>query len=309
MIVVAGSINADLVARVAHLPREGETQIARRYDVHGGGKGANQALAARRSGAEVALIGAVGRDGFAEVALASLREAGVDLAGVAALDAPTGVALIHVDAHGRNTITVVPGANQSFHAAMLADRILDGRTTLVLQLEIPLAEATRVAQRASARRSRVMLNAAPPMALSADLLDAVDVLIVNEHEAVVVAEAASVAPDPVAFCVAMADRHALAAVVTLGADGLVATDARNRYRMPAARVDVVDTTAAGDAFVGALAASLDRGDALADALAEGAAAGSHACTAAGAQPSIGLRERWRAMASDLRGRMTVESRR
>ncbi len=111
MIVVLGSINADLVARVAHLPREGETQSASDYAVHAGGKGANQALASRRAGADVAFAGAVGRDGFAEIALAALRDAGVDLSGVAISRRPTGVALIHVDAQGRNTITVVPGAS------------------------------------------------------------------------------------------------------------------------------------------------------------------------------------------------------
>ncbi|MBK7331916.1 MAG: hypothetical protein IPI87_05830 [Betaproteobacteria bacterium] len=111
MVVVFGSINADLVATVAVLPREGETRTASGYAVHAGGKGANQALAARRAGARVTLVGAVGRDGFAEIALGTLRDAGVDLSGVAISNRPTGVALIHVDAQGRNTITVVPGAN------------------------------------------------------------------------------------------------------------------------------------------------------------------------------------------------------
>jgi len=110
------------------------------------------------------------------------------------------------------------------------------------------------------------------------------------------------------FCVAAADRHALTAIVTLGADGLVAADAKRRFQLPAARVEVVDTTAAGDAFVGALAAALDRGDDLADALADGAASGSYACTRAGAQPSIGPRARWTELARELRAAATVESR-
>jgi ribokinase len=260
------------------LPREGETQRASAYAVHPGGKGANQALAASRAGARVVLAGAVGRDAMADAALALVRAAGVDIDAVARVDAPTGLALIHVDAQGRNAITIVPGANATVHAAMLRHRDLDGRTTLVLQLEIPLDEVTSAARacRCARRARRPQRGAAA--ALSADLLDAVDVLVVNEHEAATVARAASLPADPAAFCVAAANRHALAAIVTLGADGVVAADATGSYRLPAAHVDVVDTTAAGDAFVGALAAALDRGDSLADALADGAAAGSYACT-------------------------------
>ena len=277
--------------------------------MHPGGKGANQALAASRAGAHVALVGAVGRDAMADTALALVRAAGVDAADVARVDAPTGLALVHVDAQGRNAITIVPGANATVHAAMLADRHVDGRATLVLQLEIPLDEVTRAAQRADARGALVVLNAAPAAPLPVDLLDAIDVLVVNEHEAAVVAGAASLPVDPMAFCEAAADRHALAAIVTLGDRGVVAADAAHRYRLPAARVEVVDTTAAGDAFVGALAAALDRGDALADALADGVAAGSQACTEAGAQPSIAPRERWRSAARALRAAAAVESRR
>src|SRR5436190_216378 len=140
LVVVLGSINADLVARVEHLPREGETQRASAYAVLPGGKGANQALAACRAGARVALVGAVGRDAMADASLALVRAAGVDTAAVARVDAATGIALIHVDARGANAITIVPGANALVHAAMLPDRDADARTTLVLQLEIPLAE-------------------------------------------------------------------------------------------------------------------------------------------------------------------------
>lgn len=276
--------------------------------MHPGGKGANQALAARRAGARVALLGAVGRDAMADAALALVRAAGVEIGGIALVDAPTGLALIHVDARGANAITIVPGANALVHAAMLRDRDVDGRTTLVLQLEVPLAEVTRAAQQADARGALVVLNAAPAAPLPDDLLDAVDVLVVNAHEAATIARAASLPADPMDFCVAAADRHALTAIVTLGADGLVAADAKRRFQLPAARVEVVDTTAAGDAFVGALAAALDRGDDLADALADGAASGSYACTRAGAQPSIGPRARWTELARELRAAATVESR-
>jgi len=130
--------------------------------VHPGGKGANQALAARRAGARVALLGAVGRDAMADAALALVRAAGVEIGGIALVDAPTGLALIHVDARGANAITIVPGANALVHAAMLRDRDVDGRTTLVLQLEVPLAEVTRAAQQADARGALVVLTPRRP---------------------------------------------------------------------------------------------------------------------------------------------------
>lgn len=308
MVVVFGSINADLVARVPHLPQEGETQTAIGYAVHAGGKGANQALAARRAGGRVALAGAVGKDGFAEVALATLREAGVDLSRVGRAEGPTGIALIHVDAAGRNAITVVPGANARAHAAAVEDGVLDATATIMLQLEVPPAEVAALARRASSRGARVVLNVAPPAELPDALLHDVDVLVANEHEAAVVARFAGLPPEPEAFCAAAADRWRLAAVVTIGADGLVAADATHSYRVPAHRVEAVDTTAAGDAFVGALVAALDRGAGLADALADGAAAGSHACIGHGAQPSIGDRREWKDAARELAARSVVQPR-
>lgn len=309
MIVVFGSINADLVARVAALPREGETQIATGYAVHAGGKGANQALAARRAEAVVAFCGCVGRDAFADVALAPLRDAGVDLAGVGPADAPTGIALIHVDAQGRNTITVVPGANARALAGGVPDAALGPSTTALLQLEVPVAQVAALASRARTRGARVILNAAPPAPLPDSLLDDVDVLVVNEHEAGAIAAQAGLPEAPDAFCDAAADRWKLAAIVTLGAQGLVAADTAQRFRVPAVPVDVRDTTAAGDAFVGALAAALDRGAALHEALAEGVAAGSHACGGEGAQPSIGARVRWLDRAREASTKAVTELRR
>ena len=139
MVVVFGSINLDLVARVARLPRPGETLAGASFATSPGGKGANQALAARRAGAAVAMFGAVGRDAFAAPALALLDEAGIDLAGVRATDAATGVALIHVDDAGQNAITVVPGANALARAADVPDSVLGPDTLLMLQFEAPHA--------------------------------------------------------------------------------------------------------------------------------------------------------------------------
>jgi ribokinase len=308
VVIVFGSINADLVARVATLPREGETQLAIDYAVHPGGKGANQALAARRAGAHVALAGAVGQDTFADVALATVREAGVNLSRIAIVEGSTGIALIHVDAAGRNAITVVPGANARARASAVQDIDLNATATVVMQLEVPIVEVAALARRASSRGARVMLNVAPPAELPDALLHDVDVLVANEHEAAAIARAARLPQAPEAFCAAAADRWRLTAVVTLGAAGLVAADATHAFRVPARRVEAVDTTAAGDAFAGALAAALDRGATLTDALAEGAAAGSHACTGHGAQPSIGDRRDWIDAARELSARSIVQPR-
>jgi len=293
LIVVFGSINADLVARVGHLPREGETQAASAYAVHAGGKGANQALAARRAGAEVALVGAVGRDGHADHALSHLRDAGVALDALRAVPGPTGIALIHVDDAGRNTITIVPGANATLRSTDLPDRLLDADTTLVLQLEVPLPEVVAVALRARGRGARVILNAAPAEPFGVDaLLRNVDTLVLNEHEAESIADRARLPAQPDRFAAAVADRWRCDAVVTLGARGALAATRDATWMLPATAVAVVDTTGAGDAFVGAYAAAVDRGAGMAERLGDAIAAGSHACTRTGAQGSIGERADW-----------------
>jgi len=286
MIVVVGSINLDLTAQVARLPRAGETIAGRTFATDPGGKGANQALAARRAGADVALFGAVGNDAFAAPALALLRAGGVDLRGLRTVDARTGVALIHVDAAGENTITVIAGANAAVTADMLPDALLGPATLVLMPLEIPLAAVAAVASRARAAGARVLLNAAPAMALDAAMLSHVDVLVVNEHEAAVLAAPLGLPADPAEFCAAMAARFGHAAIATLGARGAVAATGAARIALRSPRVDVVDTVGAGDALTGALAAALDRGLALRDALREGVAAGALACTRRGAQASL-----------------------
>ena len=286
MIIVFGSINVDLTARVERFPQPGETIAGLSFAIAPGGKGANQALAARRAGAEVAMIGAVGNDAFSSTALSGLRDAGVALDGVRRMDGSTGTALIVVDASGQNSIVVIAGANGDVAASDLVDAALGPGTTVVLQLEVPLGAVAAVAQRARSRGTRVVLNAAPAMALPPTLLSAIDVLIVNEHEAQALASASGVPSSPESFAIAIYQRFGCAAIVTLGAQGAIAAAARTLLRATAPRVDVVDTTGAGDALVGALAAALDRGAEWPRALAEGVAAGSLACTAAGAQQAL-----------------------
>lgn len=302
MIVVFGSINVDLVTAVPRLPGPGETVKGPDHQTFPGGKGANQALAARRAGAEVAMVGAIGRDGFAPVALDLLKADGVDLSGVAAVDAPTGIAMIAVDAKAENLIIVASGANTRAAGAGVGTRLAAG-DTLLLQHEVPDAENVVAAGLARARGARVLLNAAPAAAVAEGLIELLDVLVVNEHEAAEVGAAANLPADPIAFAQAFAERFDAVAVVTLGAEGAFAAAPGETYRIPAYPARVVDTTAAGDCFVGAFAAALDRGAGLRDALVEGVAAGSLAVETAGAQPSLPTRSAIAARADKLRARL------
>ncbi len=285
MIVVFGSINVDLVVRVAALPRPGETVLAPSYDAVAGGKGANQAVAAARAGAAVRMVGCVGRDGFADLALATLRDAGVGLSAVAAVDAPTGCAMICVDAQGRNQIAVASGANRRVRAARLDDAALGPETTLVLQLEIDHGETWAVIERARSRGARIVLNAAPAAKVPAAALRALDVLIMNEIEAGMLAGGVS-AGDPLAVARNVAAAMGVVTIVTRGKDGACAFEQGAAWRIGALPVAALDTTAAGDAFVGVLAAALDAGTDLAGALHRASVAGGLACTKPGAQPSL-----------------------
>lgn len=287
MIVVFGSINIDLVARVHVLPRAGETVAGPDYQVIAGGKGANQALAARRAGADVAMIGAVGRDGFAAPALATLRDAGVDLSRVARVDAPTGAAFIAVDAAGQNQIVVAAGANAEVLASALDGLATSPRDILLLQWEVPELQILAAARWARARGMRVLLNRAPAGPISAELAGFLDVVIVNEHEALALGAGFNIdSLDPDMIAATLSERHGLAVAVTLGAQGALCWADGIRHESPAWPVAVVDTTAAGDTFCGALAAALDRRRGLETAIEFAAAAGSLACTRFGAQSSI-----------------------
>jgi ribokinase len=297
MITVFGSLNVDLVTAVERLPGAGETVIGPAYALHPGGKGANQALAARRAGAEVALIGAVGRDAFAEIALSLLAADGVDLAGVARVDAPTGAAFIAVDAAGANQIVVAAGANALASAQALSAMALGKRDVLLLQREVPEAECIAAARLVRKAGGRVILNLAPAGVPAAELLDNLDILIVNEHEAAVLAGAlgwGELVPDALAQRVDA--ERGVACIVTLGADGVVGWHGGVRRRLEAPEVEVVDTVAAGDSFVGAFAAALDAGYGFSSALQRGLAAGSLACTVVGAQPSVPRRAEIEALA-------------
>jgi ribokinase len=301
VIVVFGSINIDLVTKVAHIPAPGETAIGPSYSVIPGGKGANQALAAQRAGAKVALAGATGRDGFADIALSLLRAEGVDLSAVATSELPTGAAFIAVDASGENAIVVAAGANGHVRAEQIKDFAWKAGDFLLLQRETPDAEGEAAAHFARSRGASVILNLAPAGVISRRYLEALDVLIMNEHEAMVVGKEVlgSETTDPLAVARAIDRDFNTAAIVTLGAKGASGWSGGLNSAAPAPPIIAIDTTAAGDAFVGAFAAALDQKQEFSAALICGVAAGTLACARNGAQPSLPHAEEIRAAAAKI----------
>ena len=287
MIVVFGSINIDLVTKVERIPAPGETVIGGDYSKAPGGKGANQALAARRAGGRVRMAGAYGRDGFADEALRLLRADGVDLAQALAVDSPTGAAFITVDGHGENAIVVASGANSAAKAEPLAS--LDWRTGdwLIMQREVPDSEVFRAAEIARAGGAKVFLNNAPALPLTPSQVRLFDAICVNETEAAILGAYLGFADrDPGAVAERLAKDFGVMAIATLGSLGAVLAHDGPTLRRAPPKVKVVDTTGAGDTFIGAFVAAMARGAGANTALREGLAAGSLACTLPGAQPSM-----------------------
>lgn len=301
MLVVFGSVNIDLVFALPALPRPGETVLGSGYRIAPGGKGANQAVAAARDGANVRFYGCVGTDAFGRLARDSLAAAGVDTTGLCDGGRPTGCAAVCTDAAGRNLIAVASGANLDAHAAQMPDSALGPDTTLVLQMEVPADEVAAAIARAKTRGSRVVLNLAPALPLDPDTLHAVDVLVVNEGEAAALAAALRVVATGDAAGVARRLASVLGniVVITLGGRGAVAAGVDDAWRVDALPVQPVDTTAAGDAFTGVLAAAIDRDVPLPEALHRASVAGGLACLVPGAQPSLPDRATIDARRADL----------
>lgn len=287
-LIVLGSANTDYTVVVDRHPTPGETLLGGDVSVATGGKGANQALAAARSGALPVFVGAVGADAGGRALLDALGAGGVDVSTVARVaDAPTGVALITVARDGENTIVVAPGANGRIDAdavlATIADLAGPG-TVLLSQLEVPLDVVHTAAEAIEQRGGRVVLNLSPAREIPEGLLGVTDPLVVNasEAEAVSGASITDVASAQRAAQGLLDRCHSV--VITLGGDGAVWAGADGAGHVAAPRVDVVDTTGAGDAFVGALAAELADGASLQQAVGAGVRSGAAAVQWRGAQP-------------------------
>lgn len=292
-ICVVGSLNMDLVARSARIPKPGETIIGGDLHMLPGGKGANQAVAAARLGAPTAMVGKVGRDAFAAPLLDNLAAARIDATFVTeAGTVATGVALIVVDDAGENSIVVAPGANHQLLPADVAaaEAIIAGAKVLLLQLEVPLPAVIKAAELAHAHGVTVILNPAPAQTLSPELLKLVDILIPNETEAeILTGRPVSDRADAEKAAEALRGQGVETVILTLGSRGAVLLDGRQSVPVAAFPITPVDTTAAGDAFVGGLAVALAEGRPLPEAVRWGNAAGALAATALGAQPSLPTR--------------------
>ncbi|MFK4225495.1 ribokinase [Streptomyces sp. NPDC019890] len=285
-IAVLGSTNMDLVAYVAHAPKRGETVTGREFRTIPGGKGSNQAVAAARAGGEVSMIGAVGSDDFGALLRHTLVSSGVDIDLLRTAEGPSGTAHIVVDDEGANSIVVIPGANGTVTALAPGDEALIATADmLLLQLELPLSAVLDGAEAARRHGVRTILTPSPAQPLPPELLAVTDLLVPNEHEA--------------ATLTGVSDPHTAAeellrlvpeVVITLGSAGsLYATRGATPLTVPAPEVTAVDTTGAGDTFVGALAVALGEGKPMPQALGWAAAAAALCVQRPGASTSMPYR--------------------
>ena len=285
-VVVIGSANLDLVLQVNRHPDAGETILATGSQRHAGGKGLNQAVAAARGGAHTAFVGAVGRDEAGQALLETMRDAGIDTSAVRLVDRPTGMAMVLVQPSGENAIIVEPGANALAELTPAGEALIRESAVLVAQLEVPLTVIERAVRLARTSSTTVVLNAAPVVPVDDALLSEVDILVVNEHEAVTFGGA----PDAVDAATALSNRVG-ETIVTLGASGAAHVTRKGEVRLvPGIPVTAVDTTGAGDTFVGVLAASISLGMSMTEALNRAVVAGAVAVEGHGAVPSIPTRQ-------------------
>ncbi len=281
MLVILGSVNADLLFKVKKLPAPGETVLCPGYTMAPGGKGSNQAAAAAKAGAVTHFIGHLGDDAYGPIVRAILVEAGIDCTRLAVSQRPTAIAVIGVDETGENAIIVASGANLDTNAGQVPDDLLGPAATLLCQNEIRMSETAAILTRGKAAGARTILNLAPAGPLEPAVLDTLDVLVVNEIEAQMAA--GTTEGEPLDLARRLAAQHHLTCVVTLGAAGAIAVGPEGGWQVGSLKIRPVDTTGAGDAFVGVLAAGLDAGRSMPEALHRASIGAGLACLAVGAQ--------------------------
>jgi ribokinase len=286
MITVFGSVMLDLTGRLDRFPAAGETVMGSTFATSPGGKGANQALAARRAGGRVRMVGAAGRDGMGDEALALLKAGGVDLRDVRRVDAAQGVAMIFVDPAGENEIGILPGAN-SLVGPDDADNALTGlgeTDVLVLQQEVPQESTMRALALAQLQGVTSILNTAPYLRTTAAVAGTASIVVANETEFALLSGTGLADLDAGMAQWARSRRQTI--IVTLGADGAQAATPDALFRVPALSITPIDTVGAGDTFVGYLAAGLDAGLGLEAAMRRASIAASLSCLKPGAQPAV-----------------------
>ena len=291
MLTVFGSINVDLTFRLPHLPLVGETVLTSTWTQAVGGKGANQAMAAARDGARVAFVGCVGTDSYGERARQALLELGIDVNGLQTLPGSSGLAAVWIDGEGRNQIAVASGANEALKAEALHRQAISAGSYLVLQMETPIGEVEAAIAYAQRRNAKIILNLAPALPLSSAVLKQVHILVLNEHEATMLSKMLQLPhAEPANLAAGLARELGNTVIITLGAEGAIGAQGDMLCRVAALPVTAIDTTGAGDCFVGVLASALMRGVTVPTAMRRAAAAASLACTTIGAMPSFPGRE-------------------
>ena len=289
-VVVVGSLNMDLVTRASRLPRAGETLVGQTFSTVPGGKGANQAVASARLGAEVAMVGCVGSDAYGVQLRDALLVEGIDCQAVSRVDGSSGVALIVVDDSSQNAIVIVAGSNGELTPASLqaADAVLQAANVIICQLEVPMATVDYTLKRGRELGKTVILNPAPASGpLPAHWYASIDYLIPNESEATALSGVTVDSLDSAKVAATqLIKAGAGKVIITLGSEGALFADGQAFEHLLAPKVQAVDTTAAGDTFVGGFAAALASGKSEAEAIRFGQVAAALSVTRAGAQPSI-----------------------
>ncbi len=288
MILVFGSLNADFFLQVKTFPLPGETVLTPNALIKAGGKGANQAAAAAKAGGLVKMIGAVGTDEVAKVPITALKALGVDCSAIQVSDQATGMAMIMVDEQGENSIVVASGANMTVQADAVTQAVLTTDTILVMQMEVPAEENFKLLRRAKASGMKTVLNVAPAREIPQADLNLIDYLILNEMEADTLYNSLyeKIFLGVEEKAAALSEKTQGVCLITLGANGVVGAENGEIFKVPALSVTPVDTTGAGDAFVGIFAAMLDNGMDTRQAVRHAVAGSGLACLKMGAQEAL-----------------------